>query len=157
MISRKTKYGLQALLLLGREYGQGPILIADLAAQGKIPRKFLETILLQLKNAGVLYSRKGKGGGYSLVRAPAQISIGQVVNILDGVIAPLECANEGNYEGNSQPCPEALDCNSCGLRLVMKDAGDAMTGILNHTSLQDMQNRSAEVTRKLQGVVDYQI
>lgn len=153
MISRKTKYGLQALLLLGREYGQGPILIADLAAQGKIPRKFLETILLQLKNAGVLHSRKGKGGGYSLARSPAQISIGQVVNILDGTIVPLECVNEGD----SRPCPEALDCTSCGLRLVMKDAGDAMTGILDHTSLQDMQNRSAEVTHKLQGIVDYQI
>lgn len=153
MISRKTKYGLQALLLLGREYGQGPILIADLAAQGRIPRKFLETILLQLKNAGVLHSRKGKGGGYSLARSPAQISIGQVVNILDGTIAPLECVNAGD----SRPCPETSDCQSCGLRLVMKDAGDAMTGILDHTSLQDMQNRSAEVTRKLQGIVDYQI
>lgn len=153
MISRKTKYGLQALLLLGREYGQGPILIADLSAQGKIPRKFLETILLQLKNAGVLHSRKGKGGGYSLARSPAEISIGQVVKILDGTIAPLECVNEEV----AQPCPESLDCNSCGLRLVMKDAGDAMTGILDHTSLQDMQNRSVEVTRKLQGIVDYQI
>ena len=153
MISRKTKYGLQALLLLGREYGQGPILIADLAVQGKIPRKFLETILLQLRNAGVLNSRKGKGGGYSLARAPAQISIGQVVKILDGTIAPLECVKEGD----APSCPEALDCNSCGLRLVMKDAGDAMTGILDHTSLEDMQNRSVEVARKLQGVVDYQI
>ncbi|MHB1400252.1 MAG: RrF2 family transcriptional regulator [Trichloromonadaceae bacterium] len=153
MISKKTKYGLQALLLLAREYGQGPLLISALAERERIPKKFLEFILLQLKNAGVLQSQKGKGGGYFLGRPPADISIGQAIRILEGPLAPVACVSETAY----QRCPECLDEASCGIRLVMKDVRDAMADILDHTSLQDMLQRSKDEAKKQAGVVDFQI
>lgn len=153
MLSKKTKYGLQALQVLGADYGQGPLLIADLAERGRIPKKFLEYILLQLKNAGVLQSRKGKGGGYALAKPPAEISIGQVIRILEGPLAPIPCVSVTAY----QRCTECDDEATCGIRLVMKDVRDAIADILDHTSLQEMLKRSHDAARKQQGVVDYQI
>src|SRR5512145_2990896 len=153
MISKKTKYGLQALLLLAREYGQGPLLIADLAERERIPKKFLEYILLQLKNAGVLQSQKGKGGGYFLARPPAEISVGRAIRILEGPLAPIACVSVMAYER----CTECHDEATCGIRLVMKDVRDAMAEILDHTTFQDMLQRSEDEARKLQGVVDFQI
>jgi Rrf2 family protein len=152
MISKKTKYGLQALLLLSREYGEGPLLISDLAQQGKIPKKFLEYILLQLKNAGVLQSRKGKGGGYELAKPPAEISVGRAIRTLEGPLAPVACVSETAYQRCTE-CDEA----TCGIRLVMKDVRDAIAEILDHTSLQDMLNRSEDEARKRSGIVNYQI
>ena len=75
MLSQKSKYALKALTILAKEYGQGPVLISDVAQREEIPRKFLEIILLELKNAGILQSKKGKGGGYSLGRPPQQITL----------------------------------------------------------------------------------
>lgn len=153
MISKKTKYGLQALLLLSREYGEGPMLISDLAERERIPKKFLEYILLQLKNAGLLQSRKGKGGGYSLARPPVEISVGRAIRVLEGPLAPVACVSETAY----QRCPECHDEGSCGIRLVMKDVRDAMAEILDSTSFQDMLERSEGEKKKRQGVVDFQI
>ena len=153
MISKKTKYGLQALLLLAREYGQGPLLISELAEREGIPKKFLEYILLQLKNAGLLQSQKGKGGGYALAKAPAEISVGQAVRILEGPLAPVPCVSVMAY----QKCQECRDERTCGIRLVMKDVRDAMARILDHTSLQDMLLRSEDEARKQLGIVDFQI
>lgn len=153
MISKKTKYGLQALLMLAREYGQGPLLIADLAEQEGIPKKFLEYILLQLKNAGLLQSRKGKGGGYSLAKPPAEISVGRAVRILEGPLAPVPCVSVIAY----QKCQECRDEQACGIRLVMKDVRDAIARVLDNTSLQEMLERSEAAARQGQGIVDYSI
>ena len=153
MLSKKTKYGLQALLLLAREYGQGPLLISELAEREGIPKKFLEYILLQLKNAGVLQSQKGKGGGYALAKTPAEISVGQAVRVLEGPLAPVPCVSVLAY----QKCQECRDERTCGIRLVMKDVRDAMARILDHTSLQDMLQRSEDEARKQLGIVDFQI
>jgi Rrf2 family protein len=153
MISNKTKYGLQALLSLARDFGRGPILIADLAEKERIPRKFLETILLQLKNAGILGSRKGRGGGYFLARDPAEITMGSAVRLLEGSLAPLPCVSESAY----QKCEECLDETSCGIRLVMKDVRDAIAGILDHTSLKDVLERSDKAARNAKEIIDYSI
>lgn len=152
MLSKKTKYGLQALLTLAREHGGGPMLIADLAEQERIPRKFLELILLQLKNAGILGSRKGRGGGYFLARHPAEITMGSVIRLLDGPLAPVPCASETAY----RKCTECRDEASCGIRLVMKDVRDAMAEILDHTSLQEVVARS-EAAAALSRGNDFQI
>ena len=93
MISNKTKYGLHALFFLSEKYNQGPVLIADLAREESIPKKFLELILLELKNQGILESKKGKGGGYQLARHPTEIKLGQVIRILDGPLAPVSFGN----------------------------------------------------------------
>ncbi len=152
MISKRTKYGLQALLALTRGYDQGPILIADLARNERIPKKFLEVILLQLKHAGILGSRKGKGGGYFLAKAPSQVTMGRAIRILDGPLAPVPCVSETAY----QRCVECDDEASCGIRLIMKDVRDAISDILDNTSLQEVVARSS-ATKVLYQAPDYQI
>jgi Rrf2 family protein len=137
MLTKKTKYALKALTSLAQEYDRGPVLIAELARRERIPRKFLELILLELKNQGILRSKKGKGGGYALGRKPEAISLGHVMRVLDGPLAPLPCVSQSAY----QPCEECLDEASCRIRLVMKVVRDATTEILDNTSLADLMRR----------------
>ncbi len=117
MLSKKSKYGLRALLALARRKDQEPVLISDLAEQERIPRKFLEWILLELKNNGMLRSKRGKGGGYFLGRAPKAISIGEVIRALDGPLAPLPCVSHTAY----RKCEECEDETTCGIRAVMNE------------------------------------
>src|SRR5260221_7848840 len=105
------------MVVLAQRYGEGPILISDIAAPERIPHKFLELILLELKNHGLLHSKKGKGGGYFLAREPRAISVGQVVRFLDGPIAPLPCVSKTAY----MRCHECRDERTCGIRLVMQE------------------------------------
>jgi len=137
MLTKKSKYALKALSVLAKEYGQGPVLISDMAQREEIPRKFLEIILLELKNAGMLQSRKGKGGGYSLGRAPQNITLGSVIRVLDGPLAPLPCVSRTAYIR----CRECRDERTCGIRMVMKDVRDATAQILDSTTLADMLKR----------------
>ena len=134
MITRKTKYALSALVHLGRNEKSGPVLISDLAKQERIPKKFLELILLELKKHGILQSKRGKGGGYALGRPAELIRLGQVIRLLDGPLAPLPCVSETAY----QPCDDCTDENSCGIRLVMKEVRDATAKILDNTTLADV-------------------
>lgn len=131
MLSKKAKYALRALLLLAREHGHGPILISDVAERENIPKKFLELILLDLKHQGILQSKKGKGGGYFLRKAPESIYLGQVIRTLDGPLAPLPCASQTAYAR----CEECKDEKTCGIRIVMKEVRDATARILDGTSL----------------------
>lgn len=134
MISRKTKYGLQALIYLAQKYGRGPVLISELAESEKIPQKFLESILLDLRNKGILQSKKGKGGGYALARAPEDITMGEVVRILEGPLAPVPCVSQTAY----RKCDGCQDEKTCGIHMVMKEVRDAMANILDHTTLKDV-------------------
>jgi Rrf2 family protein len=133
-ISKKTKYGLQALFTLARKYGDGPILIATLAKDDDIPIKFLELILLDLKNGGILDSKKGPGGGYLLSRPPDKITVGAVIRLMEGPLAPLPCASETAY----RPCEECRDVAHCGTRIVMRQVRDAIANILDQTTLKDV-------------------
>ncbi len=134
MLSKKTKYGLQALLYLAQKYKHGSVLISDLAKEERIPKKFLEAILLDLKNHGLLHSKKGKGGGYVLGRNPSEISFGQVIRILEGPLAPVSCVSQSAY----RRCEECQDETICGIRMVMKDVREAMANILDKTTLADV-------------------
>src|SRR5476651_481472 len=89
MIWKKTIYGLQAVILLAKRYDSGPVLITNLAKEGHIPKKFLEAILLELRKKGILNSKKGKGGGYLLGKAPQDISLGDVIRTLEGPLSEL--------------------------------------------------------------------
>lgn len=133
MLSQKAKYGLKALLALARNQARGPMHISDIAARETIPQKFLEFILLQLRNQGIVRSRKGKGGGYTLLRAPDEITYGEVVRVLDGPLAPVPCASVTAYV----KCTDCRDEAACGVRYVMKNVRDATAGILDHTTLAD--------------------
>jgi Rrf2 family protein len=146
-ISKRTKYGLQAMLALGREYGEKPVLIATLARRESIPLKFLESILLDLKGSGVVESKSGKGGGYRLSRPPAQITVGAVVRMLEGPLAPLPCASETAFK----PCAECTDVEACGTRIVMREVRDAIAQVLDRTTLADVIARSEEVRGRRDG------
>ncbi len=137
MLSKKAKYALKGMVILAQRYGEGPILIADIAAPDKMPRKFLELILLELKNHGLLQSKKGKGGGYFLAKPPNTIAAGQIVRIVDGPIAPLPCVSRTAY----MRCDECPDERTCPIRLVMKDVREATAKILDSATLADMINR----------------
>ena len=151
MISKKTKYGLKALIYLARKYEQGPVLIADLARDERIPKKFLEAILLALKNNGILHSKKGKGGGYYLARHPRTITFGQAIRVMEGPLAPVPCVSEMSYAA----CSECDNEVTCGIRIVMKDVRDAMAEILDGTSLQDVLERVDNAKEVQKGVLNF--
>ena len=135
MLSNKAKYGLKALMHLAG--AQGVSLAADIAADNNIPRKFLDAILLELTKAGILSSKKGKGGGYVLARPADAITAGQIIRILDGPLAPIACASRTAY----RPCPDCADVDACAIREVMLDVRDAMSLILDRTSIAMMRTR----------------
>src|SRR5882672_4060850 len=131
MLTRKSKYGLKALLALAEDADSGPVLISDLADRQHLPRKFLEAILLELKRHGLLHSKKGKGGGYFLGRKPTDITVGQVIRVLDGPLALTPCVSQTAY----RRCEECIDEETCGVRLAMKEVRDATARILDNTTL----------------------
>lgn len=153
MISKKTKYALKALEHLARHASEGPILISELAGAEGIPKKFLEAILLALRKGGILQSRIGKGGGYSLAQEARRITIGSVVRILEGDFAPVQCLSDTSYTR----CEECGDEASCGIRLVMADVKQAMAQVLDSVTLADMVERSDNERRRQAEVVDYSI
>lgn len=130
-LSKRTQYGLRALYALSRAYGQGPVLISYLSEKEAIPRKFLEQILLALKSSGLVESKKGKGGGYTLVRPPSEITVASVIRMMEGPLAPLPCASETRF----RKCDECVDVETCGTRIVMREVRDAMAQILDSTTL----------------------
>lgn len=138
MLSKKSKYALKALLALTRHQAEEPVHIADLARQERIPQKFLELILLDLRNQGMVQSRKGKGGGYLLARDPERIPVGQVVRLFDGPLAPIPCASQTAYVR----CADCVDEARCGVRLAMKEVRDATARILDQMSLAALARRS---------------
>lgn len=118
--------------------------IKELAEIESIPIKYLEQILLALKNAGFLNSKKGVGGGYYLAKKPAEINLGQIVRVLDGPLAPIRCVSQMAYE----PC-DCPDERTCGLRMVMREVRDAIAEILEKTSLEDMRRRVLDARKNI--------
>jgi len=142
-ISKRGEYGLRAVIdlatMLQSRDGQGEggvVQIKEIAERQHIPAKFLEQILLTLKNAGLLHSRMGVGGGYYLAKPANEITLGHIVRILDGPLAPIRCVSQMAYEACG--CP---DETTCGLRLVMLDVRNAIADILDHTTLADVTAR----------------
>jgi Rrf2 family protein len=142
MLSNKAKYAIKALLRLADEHEGEPMRIADLARMEQIPPKFLEFILLGLKNNGILQSRKGKGGGYSLARDPADIYLGQIIRMFDGPLAPVPCASQTAYVR----CADCRNEAVCGVRLAMKEVRDATARILDGTSLASLRRKVDRLT-----------
>jgi Rrf2 family protein len=135
-LSKRGEYGLKALIDLTTNDTQGVIQIREIAEREKIPIKFLEQILLTLKNAGLLLSRKGSTGGYYLAKPAAEITLGQIVRVLDGPLAPIRCVSQMAYE--RCVCD---DEQTCGLRLAMLDVRNAISDILDNTTLEDVSKR----------------
>lgn len=144
MISKKTKYALNALLHLAKEHGKGPILISAIAEQENIPQKFLETILLELKNDGILASKKGKGGGYYLRKNPEEVNVAEVIRLFDGAIALLPCVTFRFYER----CDECKDEDTCSIREVFQKVRDESVRIFKNHSLKDLIERESILIEK---------
>ncbi len=143
-LSKRGEYGLRAMIDLATwEKKTGVVQIKDIAERENIPAKFLEQILLTLKNAGMLQSRMGTGGGYHLARPPEDITLGHIVRVLDGPLAPVRCVSQMAYEPCG--CPDEA---TCGLRMAMLDVRNAIANVLDHTSLADVMAR-VEGARKL--------
>lgn len=139
-LSKRGEYGLRAMIALAKaEQTDGHVSllqIKDISESERIPTKFLEQILLTIKNAGMLHSKMGVGGGYYLARPPQDIKLGQIFRVLDGPIAPVKCVSHMAYGKCDCPEPE-----TCGLRLVMGDVRNAIASILDSTSLADVTSR----------------
>ncbi len=137
MLSKKAKYGLKAIINLGKKpYGK-PVLISEIAREEQIPKKFLEVILLELKNNGYLQSKKGKGGGYYLVKKPKHIYIGNIIRILDGPLAPIKCVSKSAFV----PCSDCKDAETCYVRWIMKYVRNVISDVLDKRNLYDLINK----------------
>jgi Rrf2 family protein len=136
MLSKKTQYALKALGYLAGKYGEGPVLISEISKKKKIPIKFLETILLELKQNGILDSKKGKGGGYYLIESPKKTSLAQAIRLVGGPIALLPCVSINFYE-KCKDCDETV----CGLNKAMRITRDATLKILEKKTLAELIDR----------------
>ncbi len=136
MLSQQSRYALKALIHLAARDPLKPHPIVEIAASCTIPRKFLETILLDLKWSGLVHSTRGKAGGYSLSRPPEEITIGEIVRATDGPLALLHCASRKFY----RRCLDCPDEQACALRHIMSDARDQLAAVLDHRSLADAAN-----------------
>jgi Rrf2 family protein len=134
LLSKKTRYAMMAMVKLAREYGKGAILISDIAKSENIPQRFLENILLELKNAGLLGSKLGKSGGYYLIRKPEEVTLSDIIRHFEGTIAMLSCVSEKSY----QPCEFCKDEEKCKIRHIFKSVRESTFEILNRTSLKDL-------------------
>jgi len=133
MLSKKSQYAFRALTYLAEKYKEGPVLISDIAKKKNIPVKFLENILLELKKADILGSKKGKGGGYFLKKDPSKIKMATVIRLVNGPIAMLPCVSLYFYE-RCKNCDE----KNCGLHDLMLEVRDATLNILEQRMLKDL-------------------
>lgn len=139
ILSKKTRYAIVALTRLAREFGNGPIQIRDIAECEKIPQRFLESILLELRKLGILGSKLGKDGGYFLLKHPSEVKLSDIVRHLEGTIALMYCVSEKSY----RPCEFCRDESTCQIRRVFKEVRDSTFEILSKNSLETLiQNRS---------------
>ncbi|CAN7152461.1 Rrf2 family transcriptional regulator [Aminobacter aminovorans] len=135
MLTKKGKYGLKALVHLSQLPAGQLAFVGDIATANKIPKKFLDAILGELRNAGFVQSRKGKDGGYRLAKPAAEIKIGHVVRVLDGPLAPIPCASRTQY----QPCDDC-DEATCQIRHMMLEVRQAIAGVLDNRSLAQVRD-----------------
>ena len=138
MISRKGKYAIRAMLFLAREHGKGSVNVERIATSEGIPRKFLESIMLDLKVAGVLRSARGKFGGFTLQKPPSQVTIGSIIRAVEGSIAPVSCVSTIAYA----PCADCPSEALCPIRLVMLDVYASISRVVDLKTLDVLLRES---------------
>jgi len=132
MISRKGKYALRSALFLARKHGCGPTSVDEISAAEGISRKFLETIMQELKKGGVLHSQRGKRGGYTLAVSPQELTMGRILRLIEGTLAPVRCLDI------NEPCEDCPNNRSCLIRLAMKEVSEAISCVLDHKTLDQL-------------------
>lgn len=149
--SKKSEYGLRALLELTKYYEQRPLRRTEIAKSQQIPVGFLEGILLSLKHSGILASRPGSEGGFRLIKSPRDVSLGQIIRTLDGPLAPIACVSRTAYQ-TCQDCPYAQDFQ-CPIQSIMLEVRNAIAAVLDHYTLSDFSNSaSLKSSRRLNSV-----
>jgi len=151
MLSKRAKYGIRALVYLAQSQGEGPISIRDICETLGLPKKFLEAILLDLRNEGILQSRKGKQGGYFMERSPDTITLGRVIRFIDGPLAAVPCVSQTAYSR----CDDCPDEKQCVIRWIMKDVRDSTAKILDHTTLDQLVTKAELLSKNPE--IEYQI
>ena len=134
MLTQKTRYSVLAMIRLAREFGKGTLLINQIAESEKIPKRFLESILLELKKNGYLGSKLGKTGGYYLIKKPEDITLLEIINLFEGTVAMLACTSEKYY----RPCEHCKDEKTCGVRCTFDDIREYTNNKLAGTSLASL-------------------
>jgi len=137
MLSKKTKYGLKALTFIARQEGKKPVQVGEIAKSEQIPQKFLESILLTLRKSGCLGSKKGKHGGYYLIKKPSEIIMADVMRVLEGPIAMVPCVSLNFYE----KCDDCPDENKCSVNKLMIQVRDNTLEVLRNTTLEDLSTK----------------
>ena len=140
MLTAKGKYGLKALVHMSQMQPGQLALATEMAEANNIPKKFLDAILGELRNAGIVQSRKGKGGGYRLARPPEEVKVGAIVRVLDGPLAPIPCASHTRYEA----C-EDCDVATCQVRHMMLEVRNAIAEVLDQTTLAQMRDMDGDL------------
>lgn len=139
MLTNKAKYGLRAMCSLATS--EQPWLQANaIATRAKVPGKFLEAILVDLRRAGFVSSRRGHQGGHALAKPAAEIMVGDLIRAIDGPLAPVRCASMTAYE----PCADCVDPENCAVRELMRETRTALSGVLDHCTLQMLIHRSSQ-------------
>ena len=138
MVSRKGKYAIRSALYLARHYGQGPVTVETISEAEKISHKFLETIMQELKNGGLLHSQRGKRGGYTLRLSPQKITLGRIIRLIGWPLAPVRCVSATAYA----PCPDCPNEKSCNIRSVMKEVREAISRVLDLKTLDQVLRES---------------
>jgi Rrf2 family protein len=146
MLSKKCKYAIHALVYMARRPDE-KFLIREISEACLIPRKFLENILLELKHAGMLGSRAGKGGGYYLRRKPSEINLAEIIRLFDGAIAALPCATYKFYE----PCRECADEDTCSIRYTFLQVRNTTVDMLKRSTLEMLVDQEKTLSRKKSG------
>ena len=139
MLTNKAKYGLRAMCTLANS-GQPWLQASVIAARARVPAKFLEAILVDLRRAGFVRSLRGQSGGHALAMPAADIVIGDVIRAIDGPLAPVRCASMTAYE----PCVDCTDPEQCAMRELMQETRAAVSGVLDHCTLQTLTHRSRQ-------------
>lgn len=134
MLSKKTKYGLKALTYLARQESNTPVQVGEIAKNEQIPQKFLESILLTLRKSGCLGSKKGKHGGYYLIKKPSEIIMADVMRVLEGPIAMVPCVSLNFYE----KCDDCPNEHECTVNKLMIQVRDSTLKVLRNTTLEDL-------------------
>jgi len=144
MLSQKARYALRSLFVLGNHDGDKPMMIADIAEQANVPRKFLEQILLEMKRRGIVHSQRGKFGGYTLGRKPEAITFAEVIRLIDGPLALAPCVSRTAY----RKCEDCEDETTCAIRKVLLAVRDSTAEILEHHTLAHALAKSAKRKRR---------
>jgi Rrf2 family protein len=140
VLTRKGKYALKAMVRLAHSEPGEPVSVLEISEQERIPKKFLDSILCELRNAGLVHSKMGRSGGYTLARQASEIMVGDVVRLIDGPLAPVPCASKTCY----RRCDDCPDEDACVVRRVMQDAQRALSDVLDNCSLAHMHDMTKQ-------------